>query len=160
MLTITPAIRQHQQGAKLADNDAKIASYVLADQIGHILRKTSQRHSNIFSGSMLPDLTPTRFAAMVILNQNQSLSQNELGRATAMDVATIKGVVDRLKTRGLVTINSDPDDARRNLIALTPRGRELIKKAIPVGLEISEQTLKPLSRTERDRLIALLNKII
>ncbi len=134
--------------------------YVLAGQVGHILRKATQRHSNIFSTAMLPDLTPTRFAAMVILYQEKTLSQNELGRATAMDVATIKGVVDRLKTRGLVTINSDPGDARRNLISLTQQGKELIKKAIPIGQEISEQTLEPLSQPERDRLIALLNKII
>ncbi len=133
---------------------------MLADQIGHILRKASQRHGTIFSSAMLPGLTPTRFAAMVILYQKTSLSQNELGRATAMDVATIKGVVDRLKARGLVSIEQDPDDARRNLIALTRQGQELIKKAIPIGVEISGQTLSPLSEPERDRLTALLNKII
>ncbi|VAV86743.1 hypothetical protein MNBD_ALPHA08-421 [hydrothermal vent metagenome] len=133
---------------------------MLADQIGHILRKASQRHGTIFSSAMLPDLTPTRFAAMVILYQKKSLSQNQLGRATAMDVATIKGVVDRMKARGLVSIDQDPDDARRNLIALTRQGQELIKKAIPIGVEISGQTLSPLSEPERDRLTALLNKII
>jgi len=42
---------------------------------------------------MRSDLTPTRFAAMAKLLEHGSLSQNELGRMTAMDIATIKGVV-------------------------------------------------------------------
>ncbi|HFC05643.1 MAG TPA: MarR family transcriptional regulator [Rhizobiales bacterium] len=109
---------------------------------------------------MLPELTPTRFAAMVILYQNSTLSQNQLGRATAMDVATIKGVVDRLKKRGLVVINSDPGDARRNLISLTQEGRAMIEKAIPVGAEISKQTLAPLTGDEQEQLINLLGRII
>jgi len=144
----------------LSGSDKKIEQYVLADQIGHILRKASQRHGAIFSGAMVPGLTPTRFAAMVILYQKKSLSQNQLGRATAMDVATIKGVVDRLKDRGLVSIGQDPDDARRNLIALTRQGRELITSAIPLGFEISKQTLAPLTVTEQTRLTELLQKII
>ncbi len=144
----------------MTGSNKKIDQYVLADQIGHILRKASQRHSSIFTGSMLSGLTPTRFAAMVILYQKNTLSQNELGRATAMDIATIKGVVDRLKVRGLVSIESDPDDARRNLIALTDQGRDLITSAIPLGVEISDQTLAPLTAPEQARLIELLNKII
>lgn len=133
---------------------------MLPEQIGHILRRASQRHSNIFSSGMLSDLTPTRFAALVILHQKKCLSQNELGRHTAMDVATIKGVVDRLKVRGLVTIDPDPDDARRNLIRLTPQGSKLVIQAIPLGFDISEQTLAPLSPLEQAQLATLLNKII
>jgi len=144
----------------LTGKDDKISQYVLADQIGYILRKASQRHSHIFSDGMLADLTPTRFAAMVILYQEKTLSQNQLGRLTAMDVATIKGVVDRLKDRGLVIINSDPDDARRNRIRLTSQGIDMIRKAIPLGLEISTQILAPLSDDEQAHLIELLGKII
>ncbi len=137
----------------------ELSKYKLSSQIGHILRKASQRHAAIFSSSMVEDLTPTRFAAMVILFQKQTLSQNELGRNTAMDAATIKGVVDRLKVRELVSVNPDPNDARRNLIKLTPQGTSLISRAIPVGCDISEETLAPLSPKERKKLKKLLKKI-
>jgi len=141
------------------DNNNDIAGYKLSLQIGHILRRASQRHSTIFSEKMLSDLTPTRFAAMVVLFQQTTLSQNELGRHTAMDAATIKGVVDRLKSRGLVSINSDPSDARRNLIKLTKQGTDLMAQAIPLGDEITAKTLEPLTASEQKRLLELLNKI-
>ena len=143
---------------KVKNND--VADYVLADQIGHILRKASQRHSTIFSTAIPSGLTPTRFAALVVLYQKETLSQNELGRATSMDVATIKGVVDRLNVRGLVTVKADPNDARRKLIRLTEQGKKTIAAAISVGIEISETTLAQLTPTEQSTLTELLNKII
>ena len=36
-----------------------------------------------------------------------------------MDVATIKGVIDRLTARGLTETSPDPEDGRRLLVSLT-----------------------------------------
>ena len=44
---------------------------------------------------------------------------------TAMDGATIKGVVDRLVRQGLVKTSPDPQDRRRLTIALSPAGQAL-----------------------------------
>ncbi len=134
--------------------------YVLENQIGHILRKVSQRHSSIFSNHMPSDITPTRFAAMAKLLERGPLSQNELGRLTAMDVATIKGVVDRLRQRKLVTSKKDPQDARRQLVSLTPKGEETIHAVIPDAVEITKETLEPLTRDESKQLLALLSRLL
>lgn len=134
-------------------------SFRVTDQIGHILRRASQKHAAIFSELMVPDLTPTRFAAMCLLFERGSLPQNELGRLAAMDIATIKGVIDRLSDRGLVTRNADPSDARRTLIKLTDAGHELLAAAIPRGMAITEKNLDPLSESEQSELIRLLKKI-
>ncbi len=147
----------HKQ-AVLSDSEG-VDDYRLTEQIGHILRRASQRHSQIFTGMMPAKLTATRFAALAMLLERGVLSQNELGRLTAMDIATIKGVVDRLREKGLVSVGQDPDDARRNLIALTQAGRDLLDVAIPAGVEVSEATLAPLNESERLQLIKLLKKI-
>lgn len=134
-------------------------SYVLEEQIGHILRKASQRHTGIFSNNMPSDLTPTRFAAMAKLLECGALSQNELGRLTAMDIATIKGVVDRLRHRGFVASQKDPNDARRQLIELTPKGHQIIASAIPLALNVSDQTTSSLNASETEQLLQLLQRI-
>jgi cobyrinic acid a,c-diamide synthase len=66
--------------------------YVLDDQIGFVLRRVTQRHLAIFSDA-IPEVTTTQFAALAKLAELGPLSQNHLGRVTAMDAATIKGVV-------------------------------------------------------------------
>ena len=133
--------------------------YILEDQIGHVLRKVSQRHTSIFSTVMPTELTPTRFAAMAKLWELGPLSQNELGRLTAMDIATIKGVVDRLRVRNLVESKRDPNDARRQLIKLTSKGEEVIKKAIPDALEVTKLTVDALTQAETKQLLELLLKL-
>ncbi len=137
----------------------QIKSYRLVDQIGHILRRASQRHSTIFAMSMVEGLTPTQFAALAMLFERESVSQNELGRLAAMDVATINGVVDRLLKRKFISRRPDPDDGRRKLLSLTETGLSVVEQAIPKGLQISQTTLMPLSAKEKRTLIELLLKI-
>ena len=79
------------------------AGYVLEENVGFILRQVTQRHLALFSATMVHDLTPTQFSALLKLHEQGSCSQNQLGRLTSMDNPTIKGVVDRLMRRGLVS---------------------------------------------------------
>ncbi len=133
--------------------------YVLEDQAGFLLRQVTQRHLLIFSDGLGADMTPTQFSALVKLYPDQTLSQNLLGRVTAMDAATIKGVVDRLLRRGLIEVRPDPHDARLRLIALTGEGRALIESLIPAALRITEETLAPLSAEERVVFLEMLRKL-
>jgi DNA-binding MarR family transcriptional regulator len=133
--------------------------YRLEDQIGFYLRRAGQRHTSIFAALMTDDLTPTQWAALVKLAQHESLSQNLLGRETAMDAATIKGVVDRLLRRQLVETRPDPHDGRRMLVAITASGREAVRRGVSCGVRISAETLKPLNPAERKVLLGLLQRI-
>lgn len=133
--------------------------YQLNQQVGFVLRQVVQRHSNIFSGLINNDLTPTQFSALAKLQEIGVCSQNMLGRHTAMDAATIKGVIDRLRVHGLIKSVADPEDKRRVLIALTSKGKEITAEALIKGLEITTKTLAPLNKEEQQTLLSLLNKI-
>jgi DNA-binding MarR family transcriptional regulator len=133
--------------------------YILDEQIGFILRQVWQRHAAIFARAIGINLTPTQWAALAKLAETGPCSQNQLGRLTAMDVATIKGVIDRLSARGLTETSPDPDDGRRLLVNLTRAGQQMAEKAAPNALAISKETLAPLDARERDALFGLLNKL-
>ena len=134
--------------------------YRLQDQVGFLLRQAWQRHGAIFSGQICHGLTSTQFAALAMLRERGPLPQNELGRQTAMDVATIKGVVDRLRDRGLARTQADPSDGRRHLVELTPAGRHVIRTAVPLARGITDATLAPLDPDERASLLRLLAKLV
>ena len=133
--------------------------YVLDEQVGFLLRVAMQRHTALFSGRMIEGLTQTQFAALAKLYDAGPCSQNQLGRLIYLDAATIKGVVDRLSLRRLVTVVSDVRDRRRRAVALTPRGREVIMTAVKIAEEITEATLAPLSVDEQITLRRLLNRL-
>ncbi|MCP3467168.1 MarR family winged helix-turn-helix transcriptional regulator [Bradyrhizobium sp. CCGUVB23] len=133
--------------------------YVLDEQIGFILRQVWQRHTAIFARDIGTNLTPTQWAALSKLAETGPCSQNQLGRLTAMDVATIKGVIDRLSARGLTETSQDPEDGRRLLVSLTRAGQQLAEKVAPNALAITRETLAPLDAREREMLMALLDKL-
>jgi DNA-binding MarR family transcriptional regulator len=119
----------------------------------------SQRHAVIFAREIGISLTPTQWAALSKLSEVGACSQNQLGRLTSMDVATIKGVIDRLTARGLTETAPDPNDGRRLLVSLTRAGQQMADKAAPNALVISRETLAPLDAKERETLMALLGKL-
>lgn len=133
--------------------------YRLEEQVGHILRLVSQRHAAIFQASAVMGLTPTQFAALIRLDEMGECSQNRLGRNTAMDVATIKGVVDRLNRKGFVTLRRDDKDKRRTMISLTPAAKARVSELKDIGTKISQETLKPLSASEQRSFLRLLRKV-
>ena len=133
-------------------------AYVLDEQVGFLLRQASQRHTALFA-SRFGETTPTQWATLAKLREIGPTSQNQLGRRTAMDIATIKGVVDRLFKRGLIEFKPDESDARLRLIGLTDEGRAFVDAHVAAGHALTAETLAPLSAQEQTTLISLLRKI-
>ena len=133
--------------------------YVLDDQVGFLLRRANQRHLAIFAAG-IAELTPTQFAALARLCELGRASQNALGRATAMDAATIKGVVDRLRARGLVEVRPDRRDQRRVVLAPSAAGRALFDSLSGRAAAISRETLAPLSDAEQALFLSLLRRLV
>jgi DNA-binding MarR family transcriptional regulator len=132
--------------------------YRLQDQVGFVLRKAHQRHVAIFA-ARIGDLTPPQFAALAKLADVGETSQNQLGTLIAMDAATVKGVIDRLKARGLVELTRHDADKRRLLVNLTAEGRETVERLVPLAEQITVETLQPLSSKEAATLLRLLARI-
>jgi len=141
-------------------NQISETTYRVEDQIGFLLRKAHQRASALFQSQFSEyQTTPTQFSTLCKLKDEGEISQNHLGRLTAMDPATIQGVTRRLIDRGLVQTRPDEKDRRRMLLRLTDEGQGVIDSLILKGKSVTKKTLSPLSQEEQLKLIELLNKI-
>ncbi len=152
----TPGAQGVPGGAAMATTDV---TYLLDEQAGFLLRRVNQRHLAVFSG-VIPEVTTTQFAALARLAEMGPMSQNQLGRATSMDAATIKGVVGRLVARRLVVTAPSAEDRRRLIVDLTAEGRALFGELRARGVEATERTLAPLSSAERARFLEMLRRLI
>lgn len=147
--------------APRAASAATAIPYVVEDQVGHLLRRAHQRATAIFLAELGErfEITPTQYAALVKLHDLGEQSQNQLGRLTAMDPATIQGVIKRLDERSLIERSGDPGDKRRTTLRLSASGAKLVAAMIPSGLRISAVTLEPLDAEERTVFLALLRRL-
>lgn len=142
----------------LAELQTQTAPYQLEDQVGFKLRLANQRHIEIFNRRM-PDITPTQFAVLAKLRDEVKISQNQLGRLVGMDAATTKGVVGRLRKKGLVQSSPSATDMRRLEISLTDAGVAFATDAVETALDISAETVGNLTPREVERLLTLLDKL-
>ena len=141
-----------------ADFPTQTAPYQLEAQVGFKLRLANQRHLEIFN-RLMPDITPTQFAVLAKLRNEVKISQNQLGRLVGMDAATTKGVVDRLRKKGLVQSSPSETDMRRLEISLTDAGITFAADAVATAHEISAETVSKLTPREVERLLKLLDKL-
>ena len=134
--------------------------YDLDQQIGFVMRKAYQRHTQIFSELINEDLTATQFSILFRLVEHEGpVSQNALGRMVAMDAATTKGVISRLLQRGFVSMRKDDVDRRRYLIEITEAGHALVMRTMPRMKRVTRETLDPLTPAEAEELLRLLSII-
>ena len=141
--------------SKIIDEDA----YQLSQQVGFNLRRANQRHVAIFS-KHVEGLTPTQFAVLARIFELGALSQNKLGRLTAMDSATVKGVVERLRAKDHVVSKADQNDQRLRLIELTAKGRAAFEVAQVQAQAARLETVQPFTDQERKTFEALLAKLV
>jgi DNA-binding MarR family transcriptional regulator len=137
------------------------SNFVLDESIGHLIRRAHQRASATFM-TILADhqFTPTQFFALARLRERGRLSQNRLGRLTAMDPATIQGVTRRLFERGYIERTPDPTDRRRMVLELTPEGHSLADRLLNGIAAVNGQILAPLAPDEQEQFRSLLKRIV
>ena len=140
--------------------DNPLGGYDVTEQVGFLLRRANQRHAAIFQERMAAwELTPTQFTALVRVVEFGRLTQNRLGRLTAMDPATIQGVVRRLADRALIERLPDPQDRRTRVLAATSAGLDMAAAAVQAARNVTQATLAPMPAPERQHFLRLLAQV-
>lgn len=153
--------RHRETSTGTADAPHADGPYDFREQVGHLLRKTYQRHLAIFQQHAAdPNLTAVQFVTLCALRDNGPSSQSELVRLTAVDQGTIRGIIDRLRARELISLTTDPEDRRKVIATLTDGGRTAIAEMVPCAHRITELTLQNLNAAERVAMQFLLRKML
>ena len=100
------------------------------------------------------------FAVLACLAERGPLSQADIGRLLGMDRNNVHGIVSRLDVGGLLRREVDPGDRRRNTLELTAAGRARLEDLERRAELVQDELLAPLHADERDRLQALLAKLL
>lgn len=104
-------------------------------------------------------VTPGWFGLMVIVANNEGLSQTRLARALGIDGSTMVALLDRLEDKGWLRRARSETDRRTHALYLTDAGAALLARLTPM-VEAHEADLAAgLSETEKTQLLEMLAKI-
>ena len=78
------------------------------------------------------ELTNGQFSLLMSLNRPEPPPMGPVASLLAMDRTTLTAALKPLERRGLVKIETDPNDGRSRVLILTDKGRTLLERAVPV----------------------------
>lgn len=87
------------------------------------------------------------------------LRLGELCPAVRLTQPSLSRAVARLGRRGWVSRAGAPDDRRGVLVAISPSGRQVLRRAVPVHAQTIRQFLDPLTPGEQDLLARALRRV-
>ena len=101
-----------------------------------------------------------QYQVLSCLWERDGLTPRELAQQIAVEMPTVTRTVQRMLRDGLVRREDHPDDGRSVKIFLTSKAQELQPLAQHVLDESTEAALRGFTGTDREELIALLERIL
>ncbi|MBY0564918.1 MAG: MarR family winged helix-turn-helix transcriptional regulator [Hyphomonadaceae bacterium] len=135
---------------------------VLEEFLPYRLSILSNRVSRAIAARYAKTLTLTipEWRVMAVLGRTPGLTSKDIAEATEMDKVAVSRAVARLVAARRVAAEVDAEDARRQLLWLTPQGEALYARIAPMALETEQRLLAALSRQDRAQLHALISRLL
>lgn len=120
-------------------------------------QRAARALARYFDDALRPyGLTNGQFSLLMALNRPEPPSIAPVARLLAMDRTTLTAALKPLQKNALVEIIADTSDRRSRLLLLTPKGSDLLAKAVPVWREIHAELENSLLNGNGDMLRSLL----
>jgi DNA-binding MarR family transcriptional regulator len=149
-----------QAGKSRKPHAAARAELPFADSIGYQIRATHRVLQRFLQFKIEPHgITPGMWYFLRALWHEDGLTQRELSsRVGTMEPTTLSAILV-MEKEGLVRRVRNPDDRRKWHIHLTPKGRGLKPKLLPLAREVVDTAVQNLSRGEVAQLLKSLAQV-
>jgi DNA-binding MarR family transcriptional regulator len=105
------------------------------------------------------DLAFGQYSVLLLVGLNRGISQLALAQAGGLDGSTLVPITERFARLGWIRRIRRKNDRRYYSLRITPSGQEILDKARPLIEAHDRQLLAPLTKTERETLMTLLERI-
>jgi DNA-binding MarR family transcriptional regulator len=117
------------------------------------LQRAARALARRFDHALRPlGLTSGQYSMMMAMNRPEPPSIGAIASVLSVDRTTLTAALKPLQRRGLVTVMVDADDKRSRRVQLTPAGRALLARAVPVWRRTHAEVDGLLPRAGIDRL--------
>lgn len=161
LLMTTSKDETHRRNVTAARGDGVLARDRAPSSLGFLLSQVGIHASRRFAERLAPlDLQPPLFRVMNVVDAAEGLSQHAIGEAIEAPASRMVAIVDELERRGLIERRPHPGDRRVHALYLTDGGRELLARGREIAAQHEAELTHGMSKSDRDRLVSLLQKIV
>jgi DNA-binding MarR family transcriptional regulator len=104
-------------------------------------------------------VAPGQFAPLVMLFEQDGLTQAELCRRINVEQPTMANTLDRMERDGLVKRVPDPADKRRATVHLTARAAEMRTAVMDRARQVASQAVHHFTVAEQEQLFTMLQRM-
>jgi DNA-binding MarR family transcriptional regulator len=104
-------------------------------------------------------LSRPEWRVLAALGELGAIAAKDVAPHSALDKMAVSRAVAGLEARGCLTREDDPADRRNRILHLTPRGRALYEKIVPLALARETYLLAALTDEERETFRRILAKL-
>jgi DNA-binding MarR family transcriptional regulator len=134
---------------------------VLTGRLGYLFKHAGLRLTGAVAAALAPfGIDGRRLAVLAVLAAGPPLSQSEAAERLGVDRTSMVALVDGLEAQGLVERRRSERDRRRNVLELTPDGRDLLRDAEAARAEAERDFLAPLTAADAAHLVRVLRALV
>ncbi|ODR96074.1 hypothetical protein AUC69_02045 [Methyloceanibacter superfactus] len=123
----------------------------------HLLHRAGQRAADIFADEAGANaLTPRQYAVLLVVSNEEGLTQTQLVDRTGIDRSTLADIVARLLSRGLIQRRRAKDDGRAYAVRLSAQGAKALRDAQPSAAAADSRLLANLPPAKRQDFLETL----
>src|SRR5207244_300211 len=107
----------------------------------------------------LPGMSVKDYMALTNLD-DRGVPQQRLAESLHMDENNLVLLLNGLEEAGSIARRRDPDDRRRHIVEITPRGKKVLERAERGMDKLEQELLSALSPSERATLKQLVRRVL
>ena len=132
----------------------------LDSYLPYLLNRAGARIATAFSEEVRPlGATLQMWRVLAALREQDGRRMGDLSETTSIEVSTLTRLVDAMEKKGLVARRREAGDARVVALRVTPAGRRLTRRVLPIAERYERVALEGFSAAETSALKTALRRL-
>jgi DNA-binding MarR family transcriptional regulator len=132
-----------------------------SQRLAYLFKHAERLMSELHVEALAPfNIHARDLGVLLVIDRFEPASQQQVAERLGVDRTTMVAIIDALEIKGIIARRPDAQDRRRNVVELTPAGRDILRRATAASDAAEAELLTPLAPEEGEQLRDLLARVL
>ncbi len=104
-------------------------------------------------------MTEQQWRVLRVLEEEGPLDPTRIAELACLLLPSLTRILQKLEDKGLIDRRPDPEDRRKQIVQISPTGKELIEANLPTAVKLNDRVREQLGPEKYETLLDLLNDL-